>query len=424
MKRKPEKVAITNQENNFLSSCEHRLLHRVLWKNILCIILTISSNMVNFPFDQTSIFVSKEINSVADLYSIIGLVEQKLLLVPSLTLLLLEKGENIDNKSPIKDGGLDYSDVSDYIKKEELEQLVTEVDAKVYEQDGAFYAGALVSTELSDNDDKDDFDDDSETVEIKKTKKPKKEKVPRKRVKKNGEEGGGEKNTSYAANKKPCLCVICGKVYASRHSLSCHKKSVHERVIKKYHCQFCNQDIEVYQFSKFFTHRQKCEMEVTGKCDRYVCPKCGDKSGTLIQFRKHKQVCYGVDAKVYPVRVYEYPCTYEGCTFKTKRKRKLANHINVDHLNIPIARDHSCEACGKAYATKSALRDHIMQHHTHEKPFQCVECGARFSNSGLLRQHKKIHSDELTYICPFCGKGFKQQSVLYRHKLNCPHRTT
>ena len=160
--------------------------------------------MVNFPFDQTSIFVSKEINSVADLYSIIGLVEQKLLLVPSLTLLLLEKGENIDNKSPIKDGGLDYSDVSDYIKKEELEQLVTEVDAKVYEQDGAFYAGALVSTELSDNDDKDDFDDDSETVEIKKTKKPKKEKVPRKRVKKNGEEGGGEKNTSYAANKKPC----------------------------------------------------------------------------------------------------------------------------------------------------------------------------------------------------------------------------
>lgn len=48
------------------------------------------------------------------------------------------------------------------------------------------------------------------------------------------------------------------------------------------------------------------------------------------------------------------------------------------------------------------------------KPFQCQECGNRFSARQALEQHRLIHTNEKPLVCnwPGCDQTFRQQSAL------------
>jgi len=45
----------------------------------------------------------------------------------------------------------------------------------------------------------------------------------------------------------------------------------------------------------------------------------------------------------------------------------------------------------------------------------CPMCGKQFATKHNLNQHLRVHSGERPFACPVCGKGFKQKAHMQKH---------
>eukprot|EP00117_Sycon_ciliatum_P017978 scpid75693/ scgid16766/ Zinc finger protein 358 len=95
--------------------------------------------------------------------------------------------------------------------------------------------------------------------------------------------------------------------------------------------------------------------------------------------------------------------------------------LGEDPANPTSKNRHHCRYCTKSFHRSFCLKRHERRH-TGEKPFNCHECGKRFSDRSNLLQHERSrHSEARTYVCTACLKQFAQYNYLRRH-LRSVHR--
>uniref|UniRef100_A0A1B6KBF5 Protein krueppel n=1 Tax=Graphocephala atropunctata TaxID=36148 RepID=A0A1B6KBF5_9HEMI len=169
------------------------------------------------------------------------------------------------------------------------------------------------------------------------------------------------------------MCVICGKLFVTKHRLDMHKN---------------------------LKHRGKI----------YECDVCGLKSVSEKSLKVHK-VRHSA----------RFVCSV--CNFVSSTNRSLQDHLNIHKIES----SYSCEVCQRTFKQKQSLEHHLKNHDDDQVlRAKCDVCFKKFKTFNMLRKHKISHNKEIygdirstcMSVCEICGLTFKTNSALYTHKLS------
>ncbi|MGH0182008.1 UNVERIFIED_CONTAM: hypothetical protein FKN15_008238 [Acipenser sinensis] len=94
------------------------------------------------------------------------------------------------------------------------------------------------------------------------------------------------------------------------------------------------------------------------------------------------------------------------------QKRDLQKHQRIHTGEKP----YECPDCGRRFTQKGSLQSHQLTHST-DKPFHCADCGKGFNHKTLLQAHQRIHKGEKPFHCADCGRSFNWKGSLQTHQL-------
>ncbi|XP_062893060.1 zinc finger protein Aiolos-like isoform X2 [Mobula hypostoma] len=94
------------------------------------------------------------------------------------------------------------------------------------------------------------------------------------------------------------------------------------------------------------------------------------------------------------------------------------DHFSRQSSTVDGERPFQCSQCGASFTQKGNLLRHLKLH-TGEKPFKCHLCNYACRRRDALSGHLRTHSIDKPYKCSFCGRSYKQRSSLEEHKDRC-----
>jgi len=212
-------------------------------------------------------------------------------------------------------------------------------------------------------------------------------------------------------------CPKCEFVSLEKTTIACHLNEQHndswnetQQIVNdsnlkqkkiSYKCNFQECNVTLIQQDNIVYHR-KCHHSD----NEFKCPECGETFARWRLVSLHLWKSHAIDMEL-------YSCTL--CDYKSSKSELLKFHINTHSDD----RSFLCDMCGKGFKNMKQLRNHKELHSADlsiRPHYSCDVCGKSLSNSRLLRAHKNaIHLKARAYLCNFCGHNTTSQSSLRIH---------
>lgn len=185
-----------------------------------------------------------------------------------------------------------------------------------------------------------------------------------------------------------------------------------------------------------------------------TCPFCTNHVVTLAELANHCVAAHQISLRIsetlelmlkkhYASTAKERSLSCPFCSATFLNKDALQEHIYYEFHYMPI----QCEACSYSTTNKVHLKEHfssshagkfptfktcenddfeswvtnfVSQQEAHcvviERPYQCIQCPARFQSTDVLRLHLYTHLKYYPYHCSICDECFVSQEEVEEHQ--------
>ncbi|KAL0858412.1 hypothetical protein ABMA27_012291 [Loxostege sticticalis] len=201
-------------------------------------------------------------------------------------------------------------------------------------------------------------------------------------------------------HKARVQCPECDKTFTHRAGLLNHRLSVHE-LCNKFPCNLCD---KVFRWKNSL--KRHLEKHVDTSPSAACCEDCGVTFQSVSSYQRHLKN----SLKHVTQQQLRFICDHCGRRFADKTK--IRDHIEEKHLH----KTYSCHICLKQSKNRVSLDQHIRNVHKGRPNNKvCHHCGKAFPTKMQLESHIRTHTGERPFICEFCPTTFTQQSNLYKH---------